>query len=164
MNASGTFEGLPSWAKGALAVGSFAVAGLIGFAIYNKIKKAAALKKDREAQRAVDSEIEDMKKSGMKPTISKAQATLLAETLKSAFDGYGTKMDDVTRVFEQMNNDLDVLGVINTYGIREISSGRFNPEPNYKGGLVGTMSDELTGDEVKKINKILENKKIKFRF
>ncbi len=164
MSAGSTFEGLPGWAKGAIAVGSLGLVTLIGFSIRNGIKKRLALAKDHETQRVVDSDIKDLKKQGQVPSLSKSQMATLADELKVAFDGYGTDGVAVARVFDKMKTDLDVLALIDVYGIRKISSGRFNPEPDFDGGLAGAMLNELDSVQVSVVNSILAKKNIKFRF
>ncbi len=156
MSAGSTFEGLPGWAKGAIAVGSLGLVTLIGFSIRNGIKKRLALAKD--------SDIKDLKKQGQVPSLSKSQMATLADELKVAFDGYGTDGVAVARVFDKMKTDLDVLALIDVYGIRKISSGRFNPEPDFDGGLAGAMLNELDSVQVSVVNSILAKKNIKFRF
>jgi len=164
MSASSVFQGLPQWAQGVLSVAGLATSVLIGYGVYRVIKKRIATQKDRDVAKSIDSEIEDLKKEGMRPTITQAQARTMAQTLAAAFEGYGTKNADVKRVFGQLKNELDLRGLIKEYGIRTISSGRYNPEPNFTGGLAGALSSEMSGNEIAAINQILSKGGIKFQF
>lgn len=96
-------------------------------------------------------------------TISKAQAQSFAQSLFTAMDGYGTDEDAIIGVFKNLKNDADFAMVSNAYGIREVSSGAWNPEPNYKGSLSGALTSELSQSWKDEINKILAGKKIKYR-
>jgi hypothetical protein len=96
-------------------------------------------------------------------TITQAQASSFAASLFAAMDGYGTDEDRILNVFKQLKNDADYAYVQSAYGVREISSGAWNPEPNFKGTLSGALSSELDSDYVAKINKILADKKISYR-
>lgn len=98
-----------------------------------------------------------------KATISKAQAQSFAQSLFTAMDGYGTDENAIIGVFKNLKNDADFAMVSNAYGVREISSGAFNPEPNYKGSLSGALTSELSQGWKDEINKILASKKIKYR-
>lgn len=98
-----------------------------------------------------------------KSTISKAQAQSFAQTLFTAMDGYGTDEDAILGVFKNLKNDADFAMVQNAYAVREISSGAWNPEPNFKGTLSGALTSELSQSYKDEINKILAGKKIKYR-
>ena len=98
-----------------------------------------------------------------KATISKAQAQSYAASLFAAMDGYGTDEDAIYSVFSNIKNDADYAMVFNAYGVREISSGAWNPSPNFKGTLSGALTDEMDAEEKQKLNNILAAKKIKYR-
>lgn len=96
-------------------------------------------------------------------TISKAQAQSFAQIIFTAMDGYGTDEDAIIGVFKQLKNDADFAMLSSAYGVREVSSGAWNPEPNYKGTLSGALTSELSQSYKDEINKILAGKKIKYR-
>ena len=75
-------------------------------------------------------------------------------------DGYGTDEATIYSVFSKFKNAGDFALVMNAYGVREISSGAWNPEPNFKGTLIGALTSELNVENKTKINKILASKKI----
>jgi hypothetical protein len=78
-------------------------------------------------------------------------------------DGYGTNETAIFGVFYKLFNDADFLAVSKSFGVREISSGYLNPEPNMKGTMTECLHSELAFDDRKKVNDILKAKKIRFR-
>jgi len=122
--------------------------------------ESAAGKEDRGWASEVDKYNQN---PATKATISKAQAQSYAASLFAAMDGYGTDEDAIYSVFTHIKNDADYAMVFNAYGVREISSGAWNPSPNFKGTLSGALTDELDAEEKVKVNNILAGKKIKYR-
>ncbi len=98
-----------------------------------------------------------------KATISNAQAQSFAQSVFTCLDGYGTDEEGLNAIFRQLKNDADFAMVSNAYGVREVSSGAWNPEPNYKGTMSGAITSECSASEKDAINKILEGKKITYR-
>lgn len=166
MDAGKTFEGLPMWAKGGIAVGALALSTMVGFTIYNKMKQSRLLRDARKEGAAVDDEIAKMKKDkNIVPSLSQSQFESMANALKTAFDGIGTTGGVVERVFNSLKNEADILQLIKTYGIREINSGIYLV-PNFKGTLSQALTDEIQNKyfNVNDVNKILSKKGIKFQF
>lgn len=164
MSAESTFTGLPGWAQGVLAVGALGLIVIIGFTIYKKIQKRIGLAGAFKEKREVTDKLKELEKENIKPTLSDAEFAAMANQLVAAFDGYGSKVSEVYKNFDKLKNDADVLKLIDAYGIREISSGRFNPEPNYKGTLAGAIAEEMAGQEIAYANSVLKKKGIKITF
>jgi len=98
-----------------------------------------------------------------KASITNAQALSYAATLFACMDGYATDEDQIYAVFKGIKNDADFAMIQNAYGVREVSSGAWNPEPNFKGTLSGALTNELSASEKEVLNNILEQKKITYR-
>lgn len=96
-------------------------------------------------------------------TITKAQAQSYAQSIFTAMDGYGTDEEAILGVFKNIKNDADFAMISNAYGVREVSSGAWNPEPNYKGTMSGALTSELSQSWKDDINKVLAGKKITYR-
>lgn len=80
----------------------------------------------------------------------------LANQLFDAFDGYGTDNTKVDDIFKLLKSNADYNALKSAYGIREISSGRFNVfQSNFEGDLTATIKEELDSDELSELNKIL---------
>lgn len=164
MTAGETFNNLPGWAKGAIAVVGTGVAVLVGYGIYSAVKGRIKMAGDYKEQKDVKDDIKDLAENGVKPSYSDSQYSGWANQIFAALDGYTSDELSVYRVFANMKNDADVLKLINAYGIREISSGAGNPTPNFKGTLAGAITDEFDHAEITQINKILGLRGIKIKF
>lgn len=159
-----SFTGLPDWAKGVIAI---AVVGGIGFLVYKITKAPGKLKEgsgNRQEDKAVNKDLDNLITSGKGPTLSKTQITQFANQLQSAMEGYGTDNAKILSIFNNVKNDADVLAIISAFGIRKISSGTWNPEPNFEGTLGGALVNEQSSSELAKLNAILSKKGIKHRF
>lgn len=85
----------------------------------------------------------------------------LANQLFDSFDGYGTDNDVVRRVFKMLKTDGDYDALKAAYGVREVSSGRFNIfVSDFEGDLPSTLRSELSAKEVAEINQILTSNRI----
>jgi hypothetical protein len=159
-----SFTGLPGWAKGAIAVG--VLAG-VGYAVYYFTKQVGEVKEgktERIEDRGWNSEFDKLNSNDKtKATLSKAELLSLANKIHAAMDGYGTDEEAIVKSFRSLKNNADFAGLQAAYGIQEISSGRFNPEPNFKGNMIATLSTELSDYWVSKINAILKAKGIKYK-
>ena len=80
----------------------------------------------------------------------------LANQLFDAFDGYGTSNSKIKEIFKLLKSNADYDALKSAYGVREVSSGRWNIfQSNFEGDLPATLRDELDSDEVAEINQIL---------
>jgi hypothetical protein len=159
-----TFTGLPQWAKGVIAV---AILGGVAYGVYaitKTLKGAKENRDDKEEQKGWDSEEEQiLKDPKRKATLSSAQLRAMANKIFSAMDGYGTDEEAIVSVIRSLKTDGDFVGLQKAFGIRTIDSGYLNPAPNFKGTLNAALTDELSNYYKQRINKILSNKKIKYR-
>ena len=154
--------GMPPWAKGAILVGGVVLAVYLVkkvVTIPQQIKDGAG---SRDESKESYQEMDKLVSSGAKATISDSQASAIANQLVTAMDGYGTDEDSILLAMAKIQNDLDFLKVKNKYGIREISSGRFNPEPNYNGNLGGALHSELSVYWTNLINEVMKRKGITY--
>lgn len=162
-NVSNAFYSLPPWAKGAIAVGVLAGVAYVLHKVATAPKNIKGNQGNREQTNQELKEEQQIKEQGKKPTLSKSQMSTAANVIFNAMDGYGTDEDAIMRQMRKIKNDLDYLGISNAYGTREVSSGRFNPEPNYKGKLAGSLQNDLSDYWIGLINKHLKSKGVKYR-
>jgi hypothetical protein len=156
--ASKEFSSLPPYVKGIIVIGVLGGVGLIGYQIYKGIKKRG---ENKDARDEANSWKDERNKLG-NPTLSSSEMKSMSNQLFVAMDGYGTDEDAVLSVFKRMGNDADFAGVVAEFDVKEISSGRGNPEPNYKGALLGALKSELSESWIKKINAALSSKGISY--
>jgi len=143
-----------------LVVGAI-VAGII---ILRATKGFFKRQDSREEVREAYNELEELNNSpATRQKITPFQAQQYANTLFTAMNGYGTDEVAIYGVFYRLTNDADFLAVSKSFGVREISSGTLNPEPNMKGTMTECLHSELAYEDRKKINDILKKKKIRFR-
>lgn len=155
---------MPGWAKGVIAIGVLAGVGLLAYKLFGTAKDLKKSTGSRKESGAVNDELNKLTQQGKGPTLSSSQLLQSANQLFTFMDGYGTNETGILGVFGKAKNDGDVLGIIKAYGIRELSSGRLNPEPNLKATLGEALASELSTTWLSNLNKTLELKAIKFRF
>ena len=140
MNLEKTWEGLPMWAKGGIAVATVGVTGMIGFTIYNKVKRYMSAGSERHALSAVDKRIAEAKKAGVPPpTLTPVQISAFVEQLKVGFGGLMGDAQTIYNVFDKMKNEADVLLLMKAYGTQTI----FYPIGSFSGTLSATMSHDM---------------------
>ena len=121
-------------------------------------------KDDKEEQKDWEGEEEKISKDPKrKATLSAASLSSKANKIFSAMDGYGTDEEAIISVFRSLKTDGDFIGLQKAFGIRTIDSGYLNPAPNFKGTLTAAITDEVSNYYKQRINKILTDKKIKYR-
>lgn len=155
---------LPKWAKGIIAVAIVGGVGFIAYKIYKKIQQSNEEKGSKQENSQAQSELDKLIKKGIKPTYQQSQYSSYANTLWEAMDGYGTNEDLIMRVFANLKNDADFLSLSKAYGIRTVSSGVGNPEPNYRGTLSGALASELENSKIRDINASMSKKGITYKF
>ena len=102
-----------------------------------------------------------------KASMTKEQYNLLAEKVFNAVSGYGTDFNGANglkNIFSLLRNNDDLMELVAAYGIREVSSGNFNPIPDFSGNLPEVLSDELSQKEISELNSILVKNGISIRF
>ena len=120
--ANKTFEvwsGLPTWAKGTIAVGGLVVIYFAGRGIWKRILFQIDKQKDLKVQYDAKKEEQQLASKGIKRTLTESQLQSMSQKLVQAFDGCGTTEESVYTVMKQLKNQADVLALISTYGIRK---------------------------------------------
>jgi hypothetical protein len=162
-NVGNAFYSLPPWAKGAIAVGVLAGAAYVLHKVATAPKNLKLTQGNREQTNQELKEEQQIKEQGKKATMTKSQMSSAANVIFNAMDGYGTDEDAIMRQMRKIKNDLDYLGVSNAFGTREVSSGKWNPEPNFKGRLAGALQNDLSDYWINLINKHLRSKGVKYK-
>lgn len=154
---------LPAWSKGIIGV---LIAGGSAFALFKLYQYFGKLK-EQEGQKAeadtTAKALADLTKAGKGGSLTKVQVDQLANKLQTAFAGYGTDYNAILNVFVQIKNDFDILSLRQAYGVRKISSGRFNLASDFEGTLDQTLIEELSQKDISALNMVLAKKGIKNR-
>ena len=155
---------LPAWSKGVIGV---LIAGGSAFALFKLYQYFGKLK-EQEGQKAeldtTKKALTDLTKVGKGGSLTPVQYTQLANKLQTAFAGYGTDFGAIMQVMVQIKNEYDVLSLRQAYGVRKISSGRFNLSSDFEGTLDQTMTEELSSSDISKVNMQLAKQGIRNRF
>jgi hypothetical protein len=101
---------------------------------------------------------------GTAPTMTTEKFKEIADKIFAAFEGYGTKTKEINNQFALLKNNDDVMSLIAAYGIREVSSGSYNPLPDFIGNLPEALANELSQSEISDLNSVLVKSGITIRF
>ena len=142
------------------------VVGLVigGVIAYRLLKGVVKQKDNRDEVQEAYNELDKLNQNPItSQKISKLQAEQYANVIFTAVDGWTTDETAIGKVFYRLTNDADFIAVSKAFGIRNISSGRFNLEPDYKATMIEALHIDMSSDEKSLLNKILVKKKIKYR-
>lgn len=101
---------------------------------------------------------------GSATTMSGAKFKEIAEKVFTSMNGYGTNVDEINNQISLLKNNDDLMSLIAAYGIRDISTGKYNPLPDFNGNLPEAIANELSQNEISDLNSILVKSGITIRF
>lgn len=152
------WSGLPQLAKIIIII---AIIALVVWLII----KIGQWSKRAKANNVFKGDYKDAISAGQKPTYPETTYINLADKIEGAGQGFafglGTDEEAIYDVFRQMNNDLDVLLLTKAFGLRPIPDCYFGCDELSLGGW---LANEISADNLKEINKILQAKQITSRF
>ena len=138
--------------------------GLGLFLVFRKNGLLSQFTKTTEKQiaDATKDEIEKIESEGVKASFGNSQYVMFADQIYNAVLTSNpfnpTDEDAIYRVFGAMKNLIDVLKLIQAFGVRRL-------EWSTKGaGLATHLQEDLTDKEIAKVNKILKDKNINYKF
>ena len=180
--ALGFWNTLPTWAKGAIAVGGLAAGYFAIRGFLNKIKSDAARKDQIETQQNQETELEENINNGVRPTFAVSQYKQWADELQSQFDGCdvsirlpfdptifgnqnwsGSGAKLATIVLEFRNNS-DFLALSTAWGAQRVYDQCGWGTGDFSGNLSQAVTDELAQDEINALNRYMSEKGITYRF
>lgn len=159
MSKLNTFNNLPPTAKGIIAVTG---TGVLVYLLYLGKTYLDRKQIEKDSKETLDKISKEKSSDNSTQTYSASQYLTFSNALFTAMDGYGTGFSDIYSVFNSLKTKKDLLLLIEAFGIKEISSGRFNTEPNFTGNLVGCLHSELSASELSEINDLLKKKGISY--
>ena len=169
MSVGSTFNSLPPWAKGTIAVVATASAVLVAFYGVKAIKTIINNKNTQGQDKEVDSAKTDLQKlnkdAKTKQKLSNVSIQTIANAIKDESDGIGLEHNYYWAVSTQLNklqNDADYLALVEAFGVRTINSGIYFV-PDFKGTLSQVIHHALPQGDVDDLNKLLKKKGIKYR-
>ncbi len=149
---------LPPWAKGVLAVAGILAVAASAYGIYRWNKNRIADAGAKAETGNIDKEAADLQRKGIKLTRPQSQIDSIANSFFVAMNGIGSDSTAIYAAASQIRNQADLLAVKKAYGIRELSSGSFNPVPNFRGTLSQALAEELDSSERNALNLMLAKK------
>ena len=138
-----------------------ALIGFIGFKLYDKFFGDPNADKVKLTVDQVKTEIQKKEDAGELPTFTQTQYNTFADTLSAAMEGMGTDETTIYRVMAKMTTLLDVMKLVSAFGVRTYHEFLWIEEQYNLGQW---FQNELGASEMKKLNKILSDKKINFQF
>jgi len=172
------WNGLPTWAKGVIAVGGLAITyfGVKGF--LNKLKEDAQKQDQIITQENQQNELENLQNNGVSPSFPTSQYKLWADELQAQFDGcdpslsvawlskyaMSTSGARLGNIVLQFKNDADFLALSTAWGSSRTYDQCGLWTGNFTGNLSQAVIDELDTYEIKNINTELQKLGITYRF
>lgn len=168
------YKGLPDWARGVVVVGGIAIAFYIGYTLIRRVRKNAELQADLQESDSAKTELEKLRRNGIVPTLSDSQVESMINALVESMNDCGTDEKAIYNQIKKVNNIADVQLLIAKWGVRyyrpcsvsspiSYSKYLFNNKA-FGGNLSAWFNYDLTQTEITKINKILSDKGITFKF
>ena len=174
------WSGLPTWAKGVIAIAGVGIVYFTTRSIIKRIRGKADEKKQRQTLQAQQTELRNLQNTGMRPSFSESQYKMWADAIQNQFDGCdfgqnvfsadvpligywsasGKKVKDIVN---QLKNDLDFLKLTEAWGMRTYDQCGIGTG-DVTGNLSYALSDELDRGEIMGLNNILKKKGIKYQF
>lgn len=153
-----SFAGLPPWAKGIISVGILAGLGYVIYKVTQKLGEEP--KRDADEDKQIQTELEtEIKKTPL--SYGASQYATFANNIQEAGYDVGTDEESIYSVFRKMKNNSDYLALLKAWGkptrtVYEWGVGR-------KKTLSQFLRSEMNSTEIRKINTILSNNKVKYR-
>jgi hypothetical protein len=146
--------------------------GLGAYLVYKTIKKTTKgitdffkgkdIQTEKELKEAVEEEQKKLIEEGQVLTYPLFTYKSDASQLLIAMEGMGTDDDLIYSIFSKMKNDLDITQLIKDFGINNywLATKKLVTEMD----LAAWIYEEMNTSEIEKLNKILKDNNITYRF
>ncbi|MGH2642309.1 MAG: hypothetical protein ACRDE2_00045 [Chitinophagaceae bacterium] len=154
--------------KGIIVVSGVAVSLLIAYKIYAGLKAAKLHNTEGMVASQSVSDLNYLIKNNIAPSYLDSQYETWSDELVNAFSGCGVDFGTVLSVFNNLQNEADLVKLISTYGTRNYNKCMSwiyifgSGIKNYS--LPSAIGDKLSADQINQIDNILATKGIKYRF
>lgn len=162
-NSFSYYKELPAWAKGVVVVGGLTVTYIFVSQILKRIKQQASEKQSQQAIESAKDELQQLRNSGIKPTLTKGQTDAMADTILNQFKGADLALQSYSvtaREFNKLKNDADFLMLKTSWGVRTYPDALWGNVSNVT--LEAAIQNELFNTSIDKLNEILTKKGIKY--
>lgn len=162
--ASAVYSGLDPRLKFGLQIGAVIVVGVVVYQLVKKSNQFFDDQANRDENQSTANELEQLNKNpATRQKISNSQAQAYANSIYGSMQGIGTDEQAIKDIFYNIKNDADFLAIKKYFGTKTIWSGTPFFLDDFRGTLVPCLRNELSAYWVNAINKILRDKKIKYR-
>jgi len=148
--------------------------GLLGYSIYQAIKRNEDEKNASKAATAAVSELAALAARGIYPSYGDSQFYVFINTLVQSMTGCGTDTDMIFHVFRQIKNEADVRKLIQLFGVQYYQPCVWTSPVSYAiwqvndkaygGDLATWLSYDLSQSEISTINSILKGNGLIYQF
>ena len=169
-----TWNGLPTWAKGIIAVGGIAVVVLTARGILARMRQRKDLEKNLQESNTASDEVKVLENRGIKVTLSNSELQGIINSLKEAMNGCGTDEERIYDQFRKLNNEADVKKLISLWQVQYYQPCAADQPISYTkwlwndksfgGSISEWINYDMSKTEIAKINSILQAKGIKHKF
>jgi hypothetical protein len=140
---------------------------ILGVVVYKLVKKSEEFFDDqsnREENQSTANELEQLNKNpSTRQKITNSQAQGYANSIYGSMQGLGTDEQAIKDIFYHLKNDADFLAVKKAFGTKTVWSGTPFFVGDFRGTFIPCLRNELSSYWIGAINKILRDKKIKYR-
>ena len=177
------WSGLPTWAKGIIAVGGLAIIYFTGKGIIKRLARAKESQDSKESVKDASNDRASLLRKGLRPSFAPTQYKGWANSIEQSFEGcdpfgniawgadsplgavsYWSKSGyKVATIFGQLKNDIDFLDLVVAWGVRTYDDCGWGTGDVKDVDLFKAIEDELTDAERRDLNKILAKKSITYK-
>lgn len=164
MNWSKSFNELPGWSKGIIAVVGVGIVAFAGFKIYGAIKQSVQNKGERKETSQWKNDVDMLADKGIKPSFPDSQYSAWANELEKAYSGCDPFLQSglsTGKIFKQLKNDADFAKLNTAWGIRSYKGCLL--EKDFNGTLIQALNSELLGATRDALNMQLKANGITYR-
>jgi len=168
------YKELPQWAKGVVIVGVLGATYILISQTIKRFRDAADIRAAMEESNLAAEELKKLQAQGVNPTLTSLQIDVIIKSLEDAMNDCGTNEERVYDAFKKLNNQADLTLLVKNWAVRyyrpcaasePISFGKYLwDNKSFGGGISTWLNFDLDASEIKKVNKILSDKRIDFQF
>lgn len=148
--------------------------GLLGYSIYQAVKRNKEEKDAAKAAAAAALELAALAAQGVYPSYGDSQFYVFVNTLVQSMTGCGTDESMIYQVFRQIRNEADIRRLIQLFGVQYYQPCVWTSPVSYTvwqvndkaygGDLATWLSYDLGQTEISNINSILKGNGLTFQF
>lgn len=149
MTKQGLFQGLPSWAKGIIAIAVVGGLGIVGYTLYKKLKSVGDKGKDdtaRETEQLAAKDYDALYKSGQRITFKPSDYAAASETILKLLDGcelLNSEIAAIEEVIKVVKKPIDWYYLVKIFGQKDVADCGSWGISKTRYSLVGLLKDQL---------------------